>query len=91
MKIMELMDKVGANFTGVLKGKMFRHTTMSDEERQKLIDDHYLFRYSISHILHWVQLSKGKSYRKEIARLNGLETCYRLSIYVAFAFAFAVI
>ena len=45
MKIMELMDKVGANFTGVLKGKMFRHTTMSDEERQKLIDDHYLFRY----------------------------------------------
>merc|ERR1711977_458994 len=27
-----------------LKGDMFRHTTMSDEQRQGLIDDHFLFR-----------------------------------------------
>nr|ABH10974.1 arginine kinase [Suberites ficus] len=43
-KIAEHMDKVFADLPDDLKGDFFRHTTMSDQQRQQLIDDHFLFR-----------------------------------------------
>nr|CAG30842.1 arginine kinase [Suberites domuncula] len=43
-KIAEHMDKVFAKLPDDLKGDFFRHTTMSDQQRQQLIDDHFLFR-----------------------------------------------
>lgn len=42
--VTELMEKVYSELSGDLAGDLFRHTTMTDEERQKLVDDHYLFR-----------------------------------------------
>ena len=44
--ICDMMEKVyGAiDSSSDLSGDMFRHTTMSDEQRQGLIDDHFLFR-----------------------------------------------
>ncbi len=44
--ICDMMEKVYASIdrTHDLAGDMFRHTTMSDEQRQGLIDDHFLFR-----------------------------------------------
>jgi hypothetical protein len=39
-----MMEQVYATIEGDLSGDMFRHTTMSDEQRQGLIDDHFLFR-----------------------------------------------
>ena len=44
--ICDMMEKVYAAIDPVndLSGEMFRHTTMSDEQRQGLIDDHFLFR-----------------------------------------------
>ena len=45
-QICDMMEKVYAAIddSSDLKGEMFRHTTMSDEQRQGLIDDHFLFR-----------------------------------------------
>ena len=45
-QICDMMEKVYAAIDAGsdLKGEMFRHTTMSDEQRQGLIDDHFLFR-----------------------------------------------
>jgi protein-arginine kinase len=45
-KICDMMEKVYAAIDpeNDLSGDMFRHTTMSDEQRQGLIDDHFLFR-----------------------------------------------
>jgi protein-arginine kinase len=44
--ICDMMEKVYAAIDpeNDLAGDMFRHTTMSDEQRQGLIDDHFLFR-----------------------------------------------
>ena len=44
--ICDMMEKVYAAIdpANPLAGDMFRHTTMSDEQRQGLIDDHFLFR-----------------------------------------------
>ena len=44
--ICDMMEKVYASIpaNNKLSGTMFRHTTMSDEQRQGLIDDHFLFR-----------------------------------------------
>ena len=39
-----MMEQVYKTITGDLSGQMFLHTTMSDEQRQGLIDDHFLFR-----------------------------------------------
>ena len=43
-EIVDMMERVYAGVDGELGGDMFRHTTMSDEQRQGLIDDHFLFR-----------------------------------------------
>jgi len=40
----EMMAKVYEALEGELEGDFFLHTTMSDEQRQGLIDDHFLFR-----------------------------------------------
>ena len=42
--VTEMMAKVYAGLTDELEGDFFLHTTMSDEQRQGLIDDHFLFR-----------------------------------------------
>jgi protein-arginine kinase len=44
--ICDMMENVYAAIdpSSDLAGEMFRHTTMSDEQRQGLIDDHFLFR-----------------------------------------------
>ena len=46
LEIAALMKKVYDNIpdSDELKGEMFLHATMSDEQRQGLIDDHFLFR-----------------------------------------------
>ena len=44
-QIVELLRKVYDGFeSDELKGELFEHATMSDEQRQGLIDDHFLFR-----------------------------------------------
>lgn len=43
-KIAEHMEEVFSKLPEDLKGDFFRHTTMSDAQRQQLIDDHFLFR-----------------------------------------------
>jgi protein-arginine kinase len=44
--ICDMMEKVYASIdpSNKLAGEMFRHSTMSDAQRQGLIDDHFLFR-----------------------------------------------
>merc|ERR1719198_1310796 len=42
--VADMMAKVYAGLDGELEGDFFLHTTMSDEQRQGLIDDHFLFR-----------------------------------------------
>jgi protein-arginine kinase len=42
--VTEMMAKVYEALEGELEGDFFLHTTMSDEQRQGLIDDHFLFR-----------------------------------------------
>lgn len=42
--IAELMEKVFDTLPEDLRGDLYRHTTMSNEQRQQLIDDHFLFR-----------------------------------------------
>ena len=44
--IADLMERVYATFPAEsdLAGNFYRHTTMSDAQRQSLIDDHFLFR-----------------------------------------------
>jgi hypothetical protein len=44
MEIADLMGKVYATLDGDFDGKFLRHSTMSDKDRQKLVDDHFLFR-----------------------------------------------
>lgn len=73
--IADLMEKVYATLPegSDLKGDFFRHTTMTDAERQKLIDDHFLFRggdrmqAASGYHEHWphgrgVYLSKDKAF-----------------------------
>ncbi|RLB67414.1 MAG: arginine kinase [Deltaproteobacteria bacterium] len=43
-EIADLIEKVVNTLEGDLKGQFFRHTTMTEEQTQKLIDDHFLFR-----------------------------------------------
>jgi len=45
-EVCELMEKVFAAMdpNSDLKGKLYRHTTMTAEEQQKLVDDHFMFR-----------------------------------------------
>jgi protein-arginine kinase len=44
LEVTAMMEKVYGAIEGDLAGDFFRHTTMSDEQRQGLIDDHFLFR-----------------------------------------------
>ena len=44
LQIADLMEKVFATLEGDLAGTFFRHTTMTAEQTQQLIDDHLLFR-----------------------------------------------
>jgi protein-arginine kinase len=44
VEIADLMDRVCSQLTGDLKGTFYRHTSMTPQETQKLIDDHFLFR-----------------------------------------------
>lgn len=44
IEIADLMDKVCATLEGDLAGHYFRHTTMTKEQTQQLVDDHFLFR-----------------------------------------------
>ena len=44
MQIADLMEQVFATLEGDLAGDFFRHTTMTPEQTQQLIDDHFLFR-----------------------------------------------
>jgi hypothetical protein len=43
-EICDMMRKVYKTLEGELAGEMFLHSTMSNEQRQGLIDDHFLFR-----------------------------------------------
>ena len=44
MEIADLMEKVFDTFPDDLKGTFYRHTKMSEEEIQKWVDKHFLFR-----------------------------------------------
>ncbi len=44
IEIADLMEKVFDTLSGDLKGHFFRHTTMTPEQTQQLVDDHFLFR-----------------------------------------------
>lgn len=44
IEIADLMEKVFAGLEGDLAGTFYRHTTMTAEQQQQLIDDHFLFR-----------------------------------------------
>lgn len=44
LQIADLMDTVFKTLPDDLKGTFYRHTTMTPEETQKLVDDHFLFR-----------------------------------------------
>uniref|UniRef100_A0A7S3D8H5 Arginine kinase n=1 Tax=Palpitomonas bilix TaxID=652834 RepID=A0A7S3D8H5_9EUKA len=44
LEIASLLEKVFSTFTGDLAGKFYRHTDMTAEETQALVDKHYLFR-----------------------------------------------
>jgi hypothetical protein len=44
VEIADLMENVCGTLTGDLKGKFYRHTSMTPEQTQQLIDDHFLFR-----------------------------------------------
>ncbi|XP_031575374.1 arginine kinase-like [Actinia tenebrosa] len=44
LAIADLMEKVFAGLEGDLAGTFYRHTTMTPEQQQQLIDDHFLFR-----------------------------------------------
>ena len=44
MQIADLMEKVFATLEGDLAGDFFRHSSMTPEQIQQLIDDHFLFR-----------------------------------------------
>lgn len=44
LEIVELIEKVVATLEGDLAGELFRHTTMTPQQTQQLIDDHFLFR-----------------------------------------------
>ena len=44
LDIIKLIEELGQTLEGDLKGKLFRHTTMTPEQTQKLIDDHLLFK-----------------------------------------------
>lgn len=44
LEVIDLVEKVCEGLDGELKGTLYRHSTMSDEQREQLIADHYLFR-----------------------------------------------
>ena len=44
LEIASFMEQVYKTLDGEFAGTFYRHTTMSDEQRQGLIDDHFLFR-----------------------------------------------
>jgi len=43
-QILDMMDRVYKQFPADFSGKLYKHEVMSDAERQKLVDDHFLFR-----------------------------------------------
>lgn len=43
-QILQMMEMVYDQFPADFKGTLYKHEVMSDEERQKLVDDHFLFR-----------------------------------------------
>jgi len=43
-QILQMMEMVYNQFPSDFKGKLYKHEVMSNEERQKLVDDHFLFR-----------------------------------------------
>jgi len=43
-QILDMMDRVYKQFPKDFAGKLYKHEVMSDAERQKLVDDHFLFR-----------------------------------------------
>jgi len=43
-EIATLVEKIVSHFEGDLKGHFYRHTNMTQEQTQGLIDDHFLFR-----------------------------------------------
>lgn len=44
IQIANLMEEVVKTLPEDLQGTFYRHTTMTPEETQKLVDDHFLFR-----------------------------------------------
>ncbi|KAK3705667.1 hypothetical protein QZH41_000941 [Actinostola sp. cb2023] len=44
LEIADLMEKVFSGLEGDLAGTFYRHTTMTPEQQQQFIDDHFLFR-----------------------------------------------
>ena len=44
LAIAAMMEKVYAKIEGDLSGQFFRHTNMTAEQQQKLVDDHFMFR-----------------------------------------------
>eukprot|EP00463_Aulacantha_scolymantha_P003778 TRINITY_DN468_c0_g1_i3.p1 TRINITY_DN468_c0_g1~~TRINITY_DN468_c0_g1_i3.p1 ORF type:complete len:600 (+),score=163.74 TRINITY_DN468_c0_g1_i3:225-1802(+) len=44
LAIADAVEKAFKGFDGDLAGSFYRHTTMTPEETQKLVDDHFLFR-----------------------------------------------
>jgi len=43
-EILNMMDKVYASFPTDFSGTLYKHETMSDQQRQALVDAHFLFR-----------------------------------------------
>jgi len=43
-QILQMMEMVYDQFPADFKGTLYKHEVMSDEARQKLVDDHFLFR-----------------------------------------------
>ena len=77
IEVAELMRKVYDTIPegDELKGEMFLHSTMSDEQRQKLIDDHFLFRgademqAASGYHQHW-PIGRGVYHNKEKTFIN---------------------
>jgi len=77
VEITEMMRKVYETIPDgdELKGEMFLHSTMSDEQRQGLIDDHFLFRgadkmqASSGYHEHW-PIGRGVFHNKEKTFIN---------------------
>lgn len=47
IRVLDLVRSAAENFEEDLKGKVFAHASMTPEEEQALIDDHFLFKVSV--------------------------------------------